>query len=111
MNYIITGKVVRGDGYGKKLGFPTINLETQDRLPAAGVYAGKAELEGKVYQAGILINPTGKVEAHLISFKGDAYGKVVTLEIKKFLRKFKKFKTEEGLIRQIEKDLQKCSRE
>ena len=112
MNYVISGKVIKGDGYGKKLGFPTVNLETKDKLPRAGVYAGTASLilEGALntYRAGILINPTGKTEAHLIGYNGDAYGREVTLEINRFLREYKKFNTEEELISQIKEDLTKC---
>ncbi len=80
--------------------------------PSHGVYAGVAVLEGKRYRAGIVIGPLDKkglpkIEAHLVSFKENAYGRNVTLEIKKFLRKFKKFKTEKELIKQIGKDLKK----
>lgn len=112
MNYVISGKVVRGDGYGRKLGFPTINLDVikknTEAFPPCGVYAGLATLEGKEYRAGILINPTGKVEAHLIGYAGDAYDKMATLNTKKFLREFKKFEREEDLIMQIQEDLKKC---
>ena len=110
MHYTISGSVIHGDGYGKKLGFPTVNLETNNsELPEAGVYAGNAILEEKKYLAGIVIDPQGKVEAHLIGYVGDAYGKVVIIEIMKFIREFKKFKTEEDLIEQIKKDIEICS--
>ena len=110
MRYNISGKVVKGDGYGRKLGFPTVNLETGEaKLPRAGVYRGKAEIENKSYRAGILINPTGKVEAHLLEYDGDAYGKNVVLELNKFLREYKKFETEKELIAQITDDIKKCS--
>ena len=113
MNYVI-GKVIRGDGYGKKLGFPTANLETKEgeaqNLPPEGVYAGVAALDGKEYRAGIVVGPDNKLEAHLVGFDGDIYGQTVTLKIEKFLRKFKKFDTEEELIAQIKKDLLACSR-
>ncbi|OGI82132.1 hypothetical protein A3I95_00255 [Candidatus Nomurabacteria bacterium RIFCSPLOWO2_02_FULL_44_12] len=110
MNYI-TGTVVKGDGYGRKLGFPTVNVIAEE-TPPYGVYAGTATLENKIYRAGILINPKirdkCKVEAHLIGYNGDAYGKMVTLELKKFLREYKKFDTERELIIQIKKDLEQC---
>ncbi len=107
MNYVISGKVVRGDGYGRKIGFPTVNLETDLKsLPPSGVYAGTAMLEGKKFLAGIVINPEGKVDAHLIGYEGDVYGKEVTLETNKFLREYKKFDTEEDLIIQIRKDIE-----
>lgn len=108
MEFKISGVVVRGDQYGRKLGFPTVNLETTEATPPYGVYAGIAILDNKEYRAGILINPNGKVEAHLIGYDGDAYGKMVTLMTKEFLREFKKFNTEEELKAQIEKDLEKC---
>jgi riboflavin kinase/FMN adenylyltransferase len=105
----ISGKVIKGDGYGKKIGFPTVNLEVGDqKLPMAGVYTGKAILEGKGYRAGIVIDHNRKTEAHLLGYNGDAYGQEVTLEIREFLREFKKFNTEKELIAQIEKDLKKC---
>ena len=109
MQYTISGKVIRGDGYGRKLGFPTINLGIDtETLPPEGVYAGKVILDHKEYRAGIVFGPREKVEAHLIGYNGDAYGKEVTLEVNKFLREYKKFDTEEELIEQIGKDLKKC---
>ncbi len=117
----ITGKVVVGDGYGRKLGFPTVNLEfakdgplqnSTEGLPPPGVYAGTASLMSRgildTYRAGILINPNGKVEAHLIGFSGDAYDKEVILQLNKFLREYKKFEKEAALKVQIEKDLEMC---
>src|SRR6185436_2072949 len=108
MTPLISGTVVRGDGYGRQLGYPTLNLQSKDILPKVGVYAGTAALDGKSYRAGILINPTGKVEAHLIGYEGDLYGKMVTLEVGKFLREYKKFDSEAELKLQIKKDLEQC---
>lgn len=109
MNILIAGKVVKGEGYGKKLGFPTVNLDTMGAdLPKDGVYSGEGEIEGEKYKAGIVIGPNKKVEAHLLGFSRDAYGKIVVLEIREFLREYKKFESEEKLIEQIKKDLEKC---
>lgn len=108
MSYTISGKVIKGDGYGKKLGFPTVNLITTEALPPEGIYAGVGVLEGKEYRAGIIIGPKNKIEGHLIGYDGDAYGKEVILEINKFLREYKKFNTEEELIIQVKEDLKKC---
>ena len=106
MSYKISGIVIKGDEYGRKLGFPTVNLEVKNQeIPAEGIYAGEATLEDKKYRAGIVIGPGGKVEAHLLGYNGNAYGKIVTLELGRFLRKFIKFETEEELIIQIKKDL------
>ncbi len=118
MKYIISGKVIRGDGYGKKIGYPTINIDRKEFLklkkkPPFGVYAGMVAMSKKIYRAGIIIGPKDKknlpkIEAHIIGYKGNAYGKQATLEIHAFIRKFKKFKTIPELKEQIEKDLQMC---
>lgn len=118
MDCKIIGKVIKGDGYGKKIGFPTVNLEKDESSRAEalppygvpdGVYAGVGVLDGKEYRAGIIMGPHDKIEAHLIGYNGDAYGKQVTLKIKKILRKYKKFNSEEELIAQIKEDLKICS--
>ncbi|MDP9249641.1 MAG: riboflavin kinase [bacterium] len=105
----ISGIVERGAGYGKKLGFPTMNIPVAVKnLPPEGVYAGTAELDGKKYRAGIVVGPGEKIEVHLIGYDGDAYGKEVSIDIQKFLREFKKFDTEAELIIQIKKDMNLC---
>ncbi len=109
MSNVITGKVIKGDGYGRKLGFPTVNLEVgEQELPKEGVYAGEVSLEGKIYRAGIAIDPKRKIDAHLLGYAGDAYGKQVEFKINKFLREYKNFDTEEELIIQIKKDMSLC---
>lgn len=123
MNYIISGKVIKGNVYGRKIGFPTINLNRRNFLklekkPVFGIYSGKVKLVSDTrcltYRAGIVVGPLDKknlpkIEAHLIDYKGNAYGKKAIFEINKFIRKFKKFKTEKELIKQIIKDIQICS--
>jgi FAD synthase len=105
----ITGKVIKGDGYGRKLGFPTVNLETGSKeFPKDGVYSGTAMLEGQKYKAGIVVGPHDNIEAHLIGYSGDAYGKEVTLDIGQFIREYRHFDTEQALIDQIKKDINLC---
>ena len=105
----ISGVVIKGDGYGRKLGYPTVNLEVKEgQIPKQGVYCGYASLDKKSHRAGIIIGPLDKVEAHLIGYSADAYGKTVKLIIKDFLRDYQKFETEAELIKQIEKYLSKC---
>ena len=102
MNYVIRGRVRKGKGYGRKIGYPTINIPHKSKIKR-GVYSGKVILNKKAYRAGIVIG--GNAEAHLIGFKGSAYGRVAIIEIGKFIRKFKKFKTEKELIAQIKEDM------
>lgn len=111
MEHIISGVVVKGDQYGRTLGFPTINLATTEAMPMGlkvGVYAGKVILDAKEYRAGILVNPDGRVEAHLLGYDADAYGKKATVITREFLREYKKFDSKLELITQIGKDLEKC---
>lgn len=108
MQNIISGKVVVGDKYGRKLGFPTANLDTKLDNFVSGIYGGKGIIGKKIYRAAIVINEQGRVEAHLLGYRGDAYGKILILKPDKFLRKYKKFATEAELINQIKKDLKSC---
>ncbi len=105
---IIRGKVIKGDGYGRKLGFPTANLETTSPLPKNGVYAGTATVDNKEYKAGIVVGPLSKIEGHIIGFEGDLYGQEISLEIKRFLRDYKVFYEERELINQIKEDIKSC---
>ena len=109
IKYVLVGRVIHGDGYGRKIGYPTVNLDTELKdLPKDAVYAGSGLLDGMEYRAGIIIGPNKKIEAHLIGYNGDAYGKIVELRINKFLREYKKFDTEGELIIQIKKDISLC---
>ena len=116
--YKLQGKVIKGDGYGRTLGFPTANLDRRDFLrlekkPKFGVWSGTAILNKKVYKSAIVIGPLDKnglpkVEAHLIGFSGNIYGAKIEIEIHKFLRQFKKYKNIDLLKEQIKKDLKQC---
>lgn len=125
MDIIISGKVIKGDGFGRKLGYPTANLDKREYIRRKikikfGVWAGTAELKVKsgklkVYKAAIVIGPPDKhqlpkIEAHLLNFKGNLYGKKVTITLQKYLRPFKKFKNMEELKSQIKKDLFKIQK-
>ena len=101
------GIVVKGEREGRKFGFPTANLEVENDLKA-GVYSGYVDFEGKTYRAAITINPKrlGKiVEAHLINFDDDIYGKEITIRVEDLLRDWIIFDNIEEGKAQIKKDI------
>ena len=114
-NWSINGKVQKGKQLGKKIGFPTANIDIKDYVLACpGVYAVRVKKPGKnIYLKGIAnlgYRPTfsGKkilLEVHLFNFSGNLYNKYLTVEFKKFIRKEKKFKNIDQLRKQIKTDL------
>jgi riboflavin kinase/FMN adenylyltransferase len=115
-SYSIAGTVIRGDRVGHKLGFPTANLEVAGLvLPPHGVYAVHAEIGGNRSQAVLNIGnrptlndprPQTRVEAHLLDFNGDLYGKEVELTLLTKLRDEQKFASLSELQAQISRDIQ-----
>ncbi|HXB59408.1 MAG TPA: bifunctional riboflavin kinase/FAD synthetase [Candidatus Acidoferrales bacterium] len=112
--YAISGKVAIGDKLGRKLGFPTANLDVSGlALPPNGVYAALTKVGGTLYRVALNIGfrPTvaaGKqlrVEAHLLDFQGELYGQELEIEIGEKLRDEKKFASPEELREQIARDV------
>ena len=105
--YSLTGTVVRGNGIGHTIGFPTANIEPDacKLVPKVGVYAA----EGALVNIGT--NPTVgnervTIEAYLPDYKGrDFYGQTLTLRFTKRIRDEKKFASLDELKAQIQKDL------
>jgi len=113
--YSLAGTVMRGDGLGHQLGFPTANLDiTGLALPPQGVYAVLAEAASKNYRAVLNIghrptlqnpNPQLRVEAHLIDFTADLYGQELEVAFVESLRGEKKFASLGDLREQIARDI------
>jgi riboflavin kinase/FMN adenylyltransferase len=113
--YAISGRVVAGDGVGRKLGFPTANLDAAGLvLPPNGVYVGLAKIGKKSQPAALNIGfrptlATGgsqlRVEAHLLDFTGDLYDRELEIEIGEKLRDEQKFGSLEELKAQIARDV------
>ena len=113
--WTIQGVVKKGRQVGKKIGFPTCNIDIGDYVLAKpGVYAVKVlRKNSKKYLKGIAnlgYRPTFNqkkilLEVHLFNFSGNLYNKLLSVEFLKFIRKEKKFKNVNQLRAQIKKDL------
>lgn len=110
------GRVVSGVGRGRRLGFPTANLEVgpEYALPNDGVYISQAHISNQSYPSltNIGRRPTfgddqRLVEVYLLDYQGDLYGQELEVDILKRLRDEKKFENAEELQRQIAKDIEK----
>jgi riboflavin kinase / FMN adenylyltransferase len=112
MNIIISGKVIRGKSKGKKIGFPTINIKPKEKIES-GVYVGSVRVGDKNYKSGIFVNLDGTLlEAHVIGFSGDLYGKEIEVELVRRIRGVIKFENDDELKKQIKMDIENiCSRE
>ncbi len=111
--FSILGTVVSGKALGKKLGFPTANIDIPESIvmPPCGVYATKVLVDGERYDGitNVGTKPTvddqiPNIETHLIGFSDDIYGKKIEVEFHKKLRDILKFDDVDKLKKQIEKD-------
>lgn len=113
--YTITGCVAHGFQEGRRIGFPTANIvpESAEKLvPGNGVYATRVSVEGGEWMPAMLnigTNPTFQrqqttIEAHIIGFEGDIYGRKVRVEFGRKLRDEQRFESVEALQKQLEAD-------
>lgn len=116
--YRIRGLVVHGAGRGSTIGFPTANIDGIDTLlPAPGVYAGRAILEGKSRAVAINIGPNPtfgeqrlKVEAHVIDWHGSLYSSVLEVDFHARLRDIQHFDNVQALKEQLLRDVEQAKR-
>jgi riboflavin kinase/FMN adenylyltransferase len=125
-DYFLMGEVIKGKGIGKKIGYPTANLEVPDEklLPARGLYAGEVEAKGKNYKAviyfGVLPSLSSEenklvydeirahgLEVYLLNFKGDLCGEKIIIKFKRHIRNEMYFEDIKDLKKQIQNDLRK----
>ena len=117
-SWSINGKVQKGKQLGKKIGFPTANIDIKNYVLAnTGVYSIKARISDKnnflkgIANLGYRPTFNGKkilLEVHFFNFSGNLYNKYLTVDFLKFIRKEKKFKNVEHLKKQIKIDLIKA---
>ena len=113
--YPLRGRVVRGDGRGRDLGFPTANLDvdTAEKLvPASGIYAVRAHTPGGTYGGALHLGPrptfpgaSSTIEVHLLDFEGDLYGQEVRVDFVKRLREVLPFAGVPALVAQMKEDV------
>jgi riboflavin kinase/FMN adenylyltransferase len=117
--YLLRGEVVEGDKRGRTIGFPTANVLPDPALvvPARGVYAGFARVENESYAAAtnVGVAPTfegrdSRVEAYLLDFEGDLYGRVMDVSFVRRIREEKRFSGVQELIEQIARDVEEARR-
>lgn len=115
--YLLRGEVVEGDKRGRTIGFPTANVLPDERalVPGHGVYAGHARVGSECYGACTNVGtaPTfdrrdSRVEAYLLGYGGDLYGKVVDVTFEERLRPEKRFSGIGELKEQIARDVEKA---
>lgn len=115
--YSLRGTVIRGDGRGKKIGVPTANIDypREKIVPTKSIYAGWAYIDDEKHMTAISIgvNPTftpdkqiPSVEAYILDFDEDIYGKELKIEFVARLRDELKFDSVDALVEQIWKDVE-----
>lgn len=111
--FSLTGRVAEGNKIGRKLGFPTANMEIPKGmlLPKFAVYETRTHINGKTYQS--VTNVGGKptvddgcfcIETHICAEIGDIYGETIEVEFCRFLRDIIRFEGLEHLAKQLRKD-------
>ncbi|MGD2067204.1 MAG: bifunctional riboflavin kinase/FAD synthetase [Gemmatimonadota bacterium] len=116
--YAVRGLVVRGDGRGRQLGFPTANLHIDDGgklVPAPGIYAVRGVLRRGTFPGALHVGPrptfggsSSTVELHLMDFEGDLYGERVRVDFVRRLRDVLPFDSAEALVRQMREDVERA---
>lgn len=111
----IIGEVVHGKKLGRKMGFPTANLNILNKVyPPFGLYGAKVRIEGEDFERDAVVNigknPTLKpgeqsIEVHILDFDEYIYGRKIYLKLKKYLREEKKFSSMEELREAIKNDV------
>jgi riboflavin kinase/FMN adenylyltransferase len=117
--FYVDGRVVPGAHRGRELGFPTANLETSNELlPPNGVYATMITIDGIVHPSitNVGLRPTfgdttkTVIEAYVLGYEGDLYGRQVRLGFVQRLRDERKFEDVDALRAQIEADRRRAER-
>ena len=112
-NFYVEGPVMHGLENGRKINFPTLNMEIDENLLPNGVYISRTFIDGKIYKSmtNVGTHPSISelskpiIETHVLDFSEFIYGKIVKVEVLKFIRDQKKFASLNDLKEQLKKDL------
>ena len=115
--YIIQGKVIHGDKIGKSIGYPTANINVDDKdklIPKEGIYACYVVIENERYQGMLYIGnrpslksnvkPEKRIEVNIFEFKDEIYDQDIRLEVINYIREDEKFDNMRLLTAQLAKD-------
>jgi len=117
--YVITGRVVAGKGRGRRLGFPTANINVDENklIPLSGVYAGVVRALGGLHKCVVNIGarptfPSGgnAVEVHILNFRRAIRGRVIEVLLSKRFRDERQFSDVRELKKQISRDVARAGR-
>ena len=116
--FSLTGKVVKGDGLGKQIDYPTANISIKEDykiIPKDGVYYIKTTIDNNLYNGMMNIGhrPTigtkeKSIEVNLFNFNIDIYDRVISIDVVEKIRDEKKFASIEALKTQLAKDQEHC---
>lgn len=114
--YSVRGLVVRGDGRGRRLGFPTANLHvssSEKLVPPPGIYAVRGVLRRGTFPGALHVGPRPTfrgspptVELHLLDFEGDLYGEEIRVDFVERMRDVLPFDSVPALVRQMQDDVE-----
>ena len=116
--FSLTGKVIKGDGLGKQIDYPTANLlieEDYKIIPKDGVYYIRTRIDNKLYNGMMNIghrptigNKAKSIEVNLFNFDRDIYDKIISIDVVVKIRDEKKFSSINALKAQLSKDEEHC---
>ena len=116
--YSVRGLVVRGDGRGHQLGFPTANLavaSSEKLIPATGIYAVRGVTRSGTFDGALHLGPRPTfrgspptIELHLMDFEGDLYGHEVRVDFVHRLREVRPFDSASALVAQMREDVEEA---
>ena len=119
-SYILSGKVIKGNQLGRKIGYPTANVKAHNNwklIPADGVYAVKVRVNNRCYfgMLNIGVKPTidnnkHQIEVHIFNFSKEIYDQDISVEMIKRIRDEKQFDDLKALGDQLKRDENKCKK-